>query len=546
MTLGLMAGCGQKDSGAESENTAQSESGDGEYTASGDTIRFAMHPGNGAVAAYRAEKEGYFDDLGLDVEIVMFQDGVTINEGFAAGEVDIGINGFASAYSFATGEYAYLGDLNAQTEYGVYANPDHPAAQIQGEVEDLPEVYGDKDSVEGMKIAAPQGTIAQIVTDAYVVKVGLQPSDYELTGMDCGSALTALMAGEVDAAGLFPPYSTQALDAGYVRLASYEEVCGCVPADVFMATNEFLETHYDDTVLICQAIYKAAEELEADDEVYYEDAMAFFSENGRRKMAVNVRKAAGWQKVVCAAISIAAFLIIWFLGTSGTQLGEVIPTPFEVLVEFFRSFVEPIGRTTMLGHIGITFSRFLVGFLLADILGIALGLTMGWYPRVNAFFGPLFQIIRPIPILAWIPLGIIWFGLGETTKYFIVFLGAFMSVTQNSYAGAKAVDPVLVNAARMLGANDVKLFFTIVIPSSMPMIFAGLHTASAVGWASVVAAEMVRSESGIGWLIMAGQSNHDMLQTLVGIIGIAIIGFLLATFMRKVEEYLCRWTVRGK
>lgn len=261
---------------------------------------------------------------------------------------------------------------------------------------------------------------------------------------------------------------------------------------------------------------------------------------------MNVRKAAAWQKVVCAVISISAFLAIWFLGTKGTELGEVIPTPLEVLVEFFRSFVEPIGRTTMLGHIGITFSRFLAGFLLADILGITLGLTMGWYPRVNAFFGPLFQIIRPIPILAWIPLGIIWFGLGEATKYFIVFLGAFMSVTQNSYAGARAVDPVLVNAARMLGANDIKLFFTIVIPSSTPMIFAGLHTASAVGWASVVAAEMVRSESGIGWLIMAGQSNHDMLQTLVGIIGIAVIGFLLAAIMRKVEEYLCRWTVRGK
>lgn len=275
-----MAGCGQKED-SRTDSVPQSGSEDGVFTASGDTIRFAMHPGNGAVAAYRAEKQGYFEDLGLDVEIVMFQDGVTINEGFAAGEVDIGINGFASAYSFATGEYAYLGDVNAQTEYGVYANPDHPAARVQGEVEELPDVYGDAETVKGMKIAAPQGTIAQIVTDAYVVKVGLQPSDYELTGMDCGSALTALMADEVDAAGLFPPYSTQALDAGYVRLASYEEVCGCVPADVFMATNDFVESHYDDTVLICQAIYKAAAELEADDEIYYEDAMAFFSENGK-------------------------------------------------------------------------------------------------------------------------------------------------------------------------------------------------------------------------------------------------------------------------
>ncbi len=261
---------------------------------------------------------------------------------------------------------------------------------------------------------------------------------------------------------------------------------------------------------------------------------------------MNVRKATAFQKVICTAISVIAFLVIWFLGTNGTRLGTVLPTPIAVIQKFAESFVEPIGRTTMFGHIGITLSRFLVGFLLADILGITLGLTMGWYPRINAFFGPVFQIIRPIPILAWIPLGIIWFGLGESTKYFIVFLGAFMSVTQNSYAGAKSVDPSLVNAAKMLGATDIDLFFTIVIPASTPIIFAGLHTASAVGWASVVAAEMVRSQSGIGWLIMAGQSNHDMLQTLVGIIGIAIIGFLLATIMRKLEDYLCRWSIRGK
>ncbi len=282
MAMGLVMGCSGNDkpeSKGNNENNSQSE--EGEFVSSSDKIRFAMHPGNGAVAAYRAEKEGYFADLGLDVEIVMFQDGVTINEGFAAGEVDIGINGFASAYSFATGEYAYLGDVNAQTEYGVYADPEYKAAKMQGKIKELPDVYGNADTVKGMKVAAPQGTIAQIVTDAYVTKLGALTSDYELIGMDAGSALTALVAGEVDAAGLFPPYSTQALDAGFVRLANYEEVCGCVPADVFMATNEFLESHYDDTVLICQAIYKAATELEADDEVYYEDAMKFFNENGK-------------------------------------------------------------------------------------------------------------------------------------------------------------------------------------------------------------------------------------------------------------------------
>ena len=278
-------GCGGKNNKSNSNAATKAETSSGtgknEFVSSGETIKFAMHPGNGAIAAYRAMNEGYFEELGLDIEIVMFQNGVLINEGFAADEVQIGINGFASAYSFATGEYAYLGDVNSQTEYGVYANPDCAAAQIRGKVEGLPDVYGDKKSATGMKILAPQGTISQIVTDAYMAKLGVPLNDYEIVGMDAGSALTALLAGEGDAAGLFPPYSTQALNAGYVRLASYEEVCGCVPADVFMASKDFVKTNYDDVVLICRAIYKAAAELEADDDLYYADAMAFFSENGK-------------------------------------------------------------------------------------------------------------------------------------------------------------------------------------------------------------------------------------------------------------------------
>ncbi|MFI3207610.1 MAG: ABC transporter permease [Eubacteriales bacterium] len=261
---------------------------------------------------------------------------------------------------------------------------------------------------------------------------------------------------------------------------------------------------------------------------------------------MNVRKATSAQKAICSIISILFFLSMWYVATNGTELGEIIPSPIEVIIAFINSFTVPIGTVTMESHMLITFSRFFVGFVLAIVFGIIIGLTMGWYPVVNAILGPIYQIIRPVPILAWIPIGIIWFGLGEETKYFIVFLGAFMSITQNSFSGAKSVDPTMVNASKMLGANDIQLFFTVVIPASTPMIFAGLHTAAAVGWASVVAAEMVRAESGIGWMIMAGKDNNNMVQILVGIIGIAIIGFLLAALMRKLEEHLCRWSIRGK
>lgn len=259
-----------------------------------------------------------------------------------------------------------------------------------------------------------------------------------------------------------------------------------------------------------------------------------------------LRKASKTQKTIAATIAIFIFLVIWQIGTTGTTLGKIIPTPIEVIVGFFTAFVKPIGKNTLLIHFLATLSRFFVGYALAIASGCVLGLLMGWYKRVEAFFRPLFELIRPVPTLAWIPIGIIWFGLGESTKYFLVFIGAFMSITQNAYAGAKSVDKTIVNAAKMLGASDLKLFFTIVIPSSIPMIFAGLHTGLAAGWASVVAAEMVRSSNGIGWIIVMGQVQNNMTQILIGIISIAIIGFGLAIIMRKIEDRLCIWNKRGR
>ena len=188
----------------------------------------------------------------------------------------------------------------------------------------------------------------------------------------------------------------------------------------------------------------------------------------------------------------------------------------------------------------------LVGFAAGSLLGIVLGVTMGWYKPVEAFFRPLFEMIRPIPPIAWIPLAILWFGLGEMTKYFLIFLAVFCNVTMNAYSGAKSVDPELVGAAKMLGANDRQVFTSIVLPACVPHIFAGLQIGIGSGWATVVAAEMVRSSEGVGWVIVKGQDLNNPLQILVGIVGIGVIGYILAIVMRAIEAKLCVWSERGK
>lgn len=252
------------------------------------------------------------------------------------------------------------------------------------------------------------------------------------------------------------------------------------------------------------------------------------------------------KQILAAMVSILVFLGIWYLSTNGTNLGRLMPTPDIVLKSFIRSFTYNIGSYTIIGHVAWSLSRALTAYVLGSAAGITLGLTMGWYPKVEAIFRPWFEIIRPIPPIAWIPLSILWFGLGEVTKLFIIFLAVFSNVTINAYAGAKAVDQTLVGAARMLGANDRQLFTTVVIPFSVPYIFAGLQIALSSGWAVVVAAEMVRSSEGIGWLIISGMEMNNTTRILVGIIAIGIVGYLLAAFMRGVEKKLCAWNQRGQ
>lgn len=251
-------------------------------------------------------------------------------------------------------------------------------------------------------------------------------------------------------------------------------------------------------------------------------------------------------KIGSAVISLGAFCILWQLVVTFTSMGDFLPGPVETFAEFFRRFVKPYGKVTLPLHIWSSLQRILIGYAVASAAAIALGIVMGTYRAADAIVMPLFNILRPIPPVAWIPLAILWFGIGDASKYFLVFLATFLSVLQNAYAGARSADPVLVGAARMLGANDRFIFRTITIPCAVPYIFSGLQNGLTAAWGQVIASEMIRSSAGVGWIIIRGMDNNDILQELVGILTIGIIGFILAASMRGVESKLCRWTTRGK
>ena len=257
-------------------------------------------------------------------------------------------------------------------------------------------------------------------------------------------------------------------------------------------------------------------------------------------------KSAHRERIISAVISIFVFLFLWQFAATFTKASVFLVGPIEVIKAFIVSLSEPIGTNRIYGHVLWSLSRVLMGFAIGSALGVVAGMLMGLYKPVDAFIRPIFEIIRPIPAIAWIPLSIVWFGLGEPAKYFLIALSSFCSVTINAYTGASSVDESLVGAAKMLGASDHQVFRLIILPASVPQIFAGLQIAIGSAWMTVVAAEMVRSSEGLGWIVIKGQEINSMTQILVGILGIGIVGFILATVMRAIEAKLFVWNERGK
>lgn len=250
------------------------------------------------------------------------------------------------------------------------------------------------------------------------------------------------------------------------------------------------------------------------------------------------------ESVVLGGGFILVFLILWELFVRLT--GAKFPGPIEVFQYIFVHLVKPVGQYTIQGHVGWSLSRVLVGYCLAAVSGICIGLVIAQTQTGRAILMPLFNLLRPIPPIAWAPLSILWFGIDESAKYFIIFIGAFVPFTMNTYIGAERVDPRLTEAALMLGASPGQLFRKITFPAIIPQIFAGAQVALTNAWMTVLGAEMVRSTEGAGWMILKGMEMADFAQIVAGMVVIGLTGFLIATLMRWLERHLIKWNQRGR
>ncbi len=243
-----------------------------------------------------------------------------------------------------------------------------------------------------------------------------------------------------------------------------------------------------------------------------------------------------------------AFLIIFLLWEGAILLiGEtVVPTPVTVIRKFFSSFVNPIGQTTLAFHILYSLSRVLVGYFAAAVSGIIFGLLLARFELFRAYLKPVFDFLRPIPPIAWIPLAVLWFGVGELPKYFLIWIAAFVAFVLNSYAGATRVDPQLIGAAKMLGATEKQVFTKIVLPATVPFMFTGAQIAISNSWMAVIGAEMVGGTEGVGWIISAASNFGNYTQVFVGMLAIAIIGYFIVFIVNWAERRLLKWNIQGK
>lgn len=242
-------------------------------------------------------------------------------------------------------------------------------------------------------------------------------------------------------------------------------------------------------------------------------------------------------------LSVAVLLLVWW---GVTALGLVaplfLPPPQQVLKKLLL-IASPQGfmDATLWQHLGASLARMLVALFFAALIGIPVGIAMGLSPAIRGLLDPLIELYRPVPPLAYLPLMVIWFGIGETSKILLIYLAIFAPVTLSTLAGVKNAQQVRIRAAQALGASRWQLLRFVILPGALPEILTGLRIGLGVGWSTLVAAELIAATRGLGFMV---QSAGEFLATdvvLAGIAVIALIAFSLELGLRALQRRLTPW-----
>lgn len=253
----------------------------------------------------------------------------------------------------------------------------------------------------------------------------------------------------------------------------------------------------------------------------------------------------GARLTLLSAASITVALGLWFaLAASGLLPKMLLPSPWDVAQALVRNIGTPFAGATLQQHLIASLGRFFSGFALAVVLGVPVGLLMGWFAPFRFAIAPFFETFRFIAPLAWVPFAALWFGTGIGGPILIVFSGAFAACVINTYRGARLVDERLIEACRTMGASNYRLIVDVLLPSALPSIMAGIRVAAALGWQSLIGAELIVASSGVGYLIVQGQGSVETAIVMAGMVTIGIVGLVIDLGLRLIDARIGRnWRV---
>lgn len=243
------------------------------------------------------------------------------------------------------------------------------------------------------------------------------------------------------------------------------------------------------------------------------------------------------------AVSLFCFFFGWdyLARTLGTEGSSSLARPAEVWTALLDLYDNELAEHKLLGHVWASTQRVLIGFSIAALLAVPMGLFMALNRYVNAIVKPLFDLLKPMPPISWISISILWFGIDETSKVFIIVIGTFVPCLLNAYNGVRLVEPELYDVIRMLGGNRRDEIIHVCFPASFPAIFAGLQISLSSAWTCVLAAELVSARSGLGYIIVQGMNLSDPAMVMGGMAVIALVAWGTTLLVTGLERYLCPW-----
>ena len=238
-------------------------------------------------------------------------------------------------------------------------------------------------------------------------------------------------------------------------------------------------------------------------------------------------------------LSLVIFFLIWDWVAIRELLGSSLARPHVVALQLVKMSSHKLAGKTLWGHVWASTRRILIGFAVAAVVAVPLGLFMALNRTVNAVVKPVFDLLKPMPPIAWISISILWFGIGETSKIFIIVIGTFVPCLLNSYNGVRLVEPELYDVVRMLGGNRRQEIFQVCFPAAFPAIFAGLQISLSIAWTCVLAAELVSARSGLGFVIIQGMNVSNPAMIVGGMVAIAVVAWLTTLLVTGLERLVC-------